>query len=903
MPNPYRGSAPYQDNPIDQALFFGRTTAADDLTSLILSSALVNLFSQSGLGKTSLICAAVLPRLRERECFPVVVRLTWTPPQGTLEPVGPAELLSTNIADNLIEQVRAACAEAGFGTADDADVSELWRFFAKLKCKRNDRYLRPVLVIDQFEELFTRFTPSARERFIVQFADFVANRVPDATRQEAEKELSDTKPRTKQEEDKLARLAYSNTVHDTKVLIAVREDYFPQLEELKEKLPTIFRTTYRLLPLTAEQARAAITQPASRIAQFGGEAFTFQEDAIDEILKFLKVRIVGGTAVLGDTIEPLQLQILCQDIDEHRGSKTLITMRDLGGEKGMRRVIKKYYHRVLSKLSPVRVGWNGRRFAPLRGNYLFVNFPRRAASHLCEMELITPQGQRNSLAGEFISSRFGVVRRDLQTMVDHYLLRADPRLSTLFYELSHDSLVGALLKMRKTRQVKRVGAFVVLACVLAVASWQTFVADYSARFLLQNYVALAGSDHILARMGTPIVRFVIPTSLPDIDLSNDRVVRNVNLDNLFFESLKMDNAKIDNSTFAGSMFLGDGLSLAKSKVQSVDFSKSRALGASFKEASINDNEGTAETKFVEAFMRAAEFDQAKIHAADFTKAMLNQASFKGAVINDPIRGTVRFTKSTLRETRFDQATLSSVDFSDSDLQGAVFNDAKLNNVDFSGANLYGTSFVQATFGTLPDGTEDLTRFKGSSWWLAKGWTPAQFEKLMAKFPREEFIKSEQFGRQKKSRLDSIGLAKDDRTEANYKNTLAWFLAICGEDLETAEKYAQSAVKISKSHLDEPIGSNGNKKSRAVDIRLYVAYLDTLAYILLQQHSIAEAESNLREAVDRGEEIGVDPETYYKYWVVLSTQGKDEAARQMEARFSGYKPGHEQLLLRSFPHPK
>ena len=187
MLKPYRGSAPYQDNPIDQALFFGREREAEDLTSLILSSALVTLFSQSGLGKTSLICAAIVPRLRQRECFPVIVRLTWMPPNQN--PVDPAQLLSTDIAGNLILQVRYACENAGAETSCDLDVSELWKFFSTLKCTRNGHRLRPVLIIDQFEELFTRFTRSARERFVIQFANLVANRVPDATRQEAEKEI------------------------------------------------------------------------------------------------------------------------------------------------------------------------------------------------------------------------------------------------------------------------------------------------------------------------------------------------------------------------------------------------------------------------------------------------------------------------------------------------------------------------------------------------------------------------------------------------------------------------------------------------------------------------------------------------------------------------------------------
>jgi uncharacterized protein YjbI with pentapeptide repeats len=894
MPNPYRGSAPYQDNPIDQALFFGRTTEADDLTSLILSSALVTLFSKSGLGKTSLICAAVLPRLRERDCFPVVARLTWMPPKNTFGPVSSAELISTNIAGNLIEQVRVACAEAGFETTHDAGVSELWRFFAALKCMRSGRHHRLVLIIDQFEELFTRFTPSARENFIVQFADFVANRVPDTTRHKAERELSDTKPRTKQEEDKLARLAYSNTIHDAKVLIAIREDYFPQLEELKEKLPSIFRTTYRLSPLTAEQARAAITQPASRIAQFGETAFRFQEDAIEEILKFLKVRIVGGKAVLGDTIEPLQLQMLCQDIDARRSGKTLITKSDLGGEKGMRRVIEKYYHRVLSKLSPIRLGWNGRRFAPLRGNYLFVNFPRQAARQLCEMELITSQGQRNSLAGEFISSRFGVVRRDLQAMVNHYLLRADPRLSTFFYELSHDSLIGALLKMRKTRQIKRVGASLVLACVLAVTLWQGFLNAYSARFLLENYVELASSDRILAQIGAPIVRSIIPAKLPDIDLSNrNSQVRNVNLGNLSFASLNMNNANIYASTFVKST--GSKLSLENSKVQSVDFSDSELLVASFKSAQIEDNvEGTT-TKFVNAYFRSADFEKAQIHATDFTEAELPRSSFVDAIVNDPVRGVVKFTGSLLRDARFDRARLFSVDFSDADLNGAVFNDAKLNDVDFSGAYLFNASFLGTIFGTLSDGIEDLRKFKGSSWWLAKGWTPAQFEKMIVQFPRNEFIISNGFDLHKQYRLSLIEESTDDRDKSRYKNSFAWFLAICGEDLETAEKHIRDAIETRKRLLD---GSR-----RATDLKAIAVYLDTWAYILMQMHKLDEAEIHLREAINLGESNGVDgaaeAETYYKYGIVLSMQGKKESALDMykKARSLGHTPTHELLLFR------
>ena len=165
------------------------------------------------------------------------------------------------------------------------------------------------------------------------------------------------------------------------------------------------------------------------------------------------------------------------------------------------------------------------------------------------MELITPQGQRNSLSGGVISSRFGVAKRDLKTMVDQYLLRADPRLNSLYYELSHDSLVSPLLKRRQTRRIMRFGGLVVPACVLTVVVWQSWLRSASASFLLQNYVALAGSNTIAARIRAPIARFIVPQIFPDSDLS-EKLIQKVDLSDHTFDTLNMGNATVDNSAFA-----------------------------------------------------------------------------------------------------------------------------------------------------------------------------------------------------------------------------------------------------------------------------------------------------------------------------------------------------------------
>ena len=58
-----------------QSFFFGRNAELDDLYERILDKPLAILFGQSGLGKSSLLQAALVPRLRTTGFLPVFVRL------------------------------------------------------------------------------------------------------------------------------------------------------------------------------------------------------------------------------------------------------------------------------------------------------------------------------------------------------------------------------------------------------------------------------------------------------------------------------------------------------------------------------------------------------------------------------------------------------------------------------------------------------------------------------------------------------------------------------------------------------------------------------------------------------------------------------------------------------------
>jgi hypothetical protein len=152
-----------------------------------------------------------------------------------------------------------------------------------------------------------------------------------------------------------------------------------------------------------------------------GGYFSFDDDAIDAIIKFLRTKIVKGKEVEGESIEPMPLEMLCSDLDSRRSvtNKINISVSDIGDVKGLRGIVDDYYRRTIKGLPWIRMGPNGRRLWPSLSNWLVVNFPRSAARSLCEMQLITQFGQRDSLQEDVITAEFGVPSPDLQLLVDH----------------------------------------------------------------------------------------------------------------------------------------------------------------------------------------------------------------------------------------------------------------------------------------------------------------------------------------------------------------------------------------------------------------------------------------------------------------------------------------------------
>ena len=300
--------------------------------------------------------------------------------------------------------------------------TSLWHFFKTSSFWRGPKLLRPVLVIDQFEELFTLYPAAEYRQFIDELSDLVRGTRP---RESADREapgLSDAPP-------------------EVTVMLALREDFCAQLEELRQRIPAIYKAPFRLEPLARKQARHAIVEPAGlEDDDLAVPPFNWADDAVTKILDFLSEQQMGeGRKQVGDEIEPFQLQLICQHVEDLVGERGLATIAadDLGGNEGLTRVLSGFYESCLTKICD-----------------RFKDEPdlRQKLEELCEYGFITARGRRLLREESTIMQEDGVSAEILRELVELRLLRKEPRVGDNYYELTHDTLIEPIKLSRLDRE-------------------------------------------------------------------------------------------------------------------------------------------------------------------------------------------------------------------------------------------------------------------------------------------------------------------------------------------------------------------------------------------------------------------------------------------------------------------
>lgn len=396
--NPWIGLASFTEE--TRGYFYGRDDEVAELARRVQRKLLTVLFGQSGLGKTSILRAGLVPRLRDQGYCPVYVRIDYS-----REAPEPAEQLKQAIQ----RTARGSGQWTQAGVASEGET--LWEFLHHrddlLLDERGERLI-PLLIFDQFEEVFTiaqgdEFGRARAARFIADLADLVENRPPASL--ESKLEADDTTAE---------RFDFARS--DYRVLISLREDYLAPLEGLKAGMPSVTQNRLRLAPMNGKQGLAAVMLPGKRLVS---------EEVAAAIVRF----VAGGSEIQNAEVEPSLLSLICRELNDTRKAqgRAEISLDLLAGSHAS--ILSNFYERALAD-QPATV--------------------RR----IIEDVLLTESGFRENIAEERLQRSFtaaGAAPDTLSTLVNRRLLRIEERLDVRRVELTHDVLCSVVKSSRDVR--------------------------------------------------------------------------------------------------------------------------------------------------------------------------------------------------------------------------------------------------------------------------------------------------------------------------------------------------------------------------------------------------------------------------------------------------------------------
>jgi hypothetical protein len=321
---------------------------------------------------------------------------------------------SPSPSEQIKQAIFRATTEAGHwsrpGTAIEGE--SLWEFLhhrGDLLRDSSGRTLLPLLIFDQFEEIFTlaQADDAGRLRakeFLADLADLVENRPPIALE-------------ARLDQDEAAAEDFDFARADYRILIALREDYLAHLESVKGVMPSITQNRMRLARMTGAQALSAVIQPGGRLVS---------QDVAESIVRF----VAGGAELANAEVEPSLLSLVCRELNTVRiaQKRPEISADLLAGSRDT--ILTEFYERALADQP-------------------------EGVRRVIEDELLTESGYRESLAEERVIKALAAAGAEpdaLAKLVNRRLLRIEERLDMRRVELTHDVLCRVVASNRSLRQ-------------------------------------------------------------------------------------------------------------------------------------------------------------------------------------------------------------------------------------------------------------------------------------------------------------------------------------------------------------------------------------------------------------------------------------------------------------------
>jgi hypothetical protein len=323
-PSPYRGLRPYTE--AEAAFFFGREAEGETIAANLLSARLTLLYGPSGVGKSSVLLAAVVNSLRKRSRanlaeedtagFAVIVVRAW----GDPDPLKAIAAAAYAEAAALLERDDLPDPPDG---ATLAEVLDHWSVQVRGKL---------LVLFDQFEEYFLYHDhESGPGTFDAEFPQAVNH----------------------------AKLRAN-------FLLSIRDDALARLDRFKGRIPNLFDNRLQIDHLTLAAARDAVEEPIEVFNQGVPPEQRIEiedklvHDVLDQVrtgrvsLESVGAGAVGDSAAAEARVETPILQVVLTALWEkeaEKGSQTLRaqTLVELGGAQ---QVVRDRLDERMKRLDP-----------------------------------------------------------------------------------------------------------------------------------------------------------------------------------------------------------------------------------------------------------------------------------------------------------------------------------------------------------------------------------------------------------------------------------------------------------------------------------------------------------------------------------------------------------------------
>lgn len=307
----FKGPQYYKEE--DKEYFFGRKEETESLLYMVKHNDFVVCYAESGEGKSSLINAGLIPLMRTENMFPVRIQFNdndfaKTPTRKTLNNKNSDKEI--NFDEFVWEKIVRAIDDAKtkeqyktllllktqeiayneFGKTDEELKDSIW-----LKLRENELRLNsyqtviPVLIFDQFEEIFTR---SKDINWTDEFFKWLENLYKD--------EVS-------------GNVAIGSIPKRFKVLLSLRSDFVSELDYWSMRkyfIPSLKNNRYCLKALTKDSAK----EIASKLESLPNNV------SLDDIINAAKIERVGNIDEIKDNlpcISALVLSLILTEFDKN----------------------------------------------------------------------------------------------------------------------------------------------------------------------------------------------------------------------------------------------------------------------------------------------------------------------------------------------------------------------------------------------------------------------------------------------------------------------------------------------------------------------------------------------------------------------------------------------------------